>query len=563
MVKVYLLLIFIISIPLQVQADIDSLKCVLKEAISNSKRVDALNQIGYEYWIIAPAQSEKYGEEALQLAREINYLPGIAFARRVIGVSHWALGNYELALYYLLEGLKNYEELQDTLGISNVLMNTGLVYSDQQIYDKALDYYFEAINHFRRIKREDRIATTYNKIGAIYLEEDRLEEARNYLLQALSIHTANNFTYGIAETNNRLGRLSLKEQNPDNAIVHFQTSLQLGQSIHDYDGMASNLVSLAEAYIKLNRYESAEKALQQGMEIATEIKAKKWIRDYYLQYKNLYLARNNYTKAFYYYDQYILLKDSLFNEEMANRIADTELANQRRSQERQQAIQAQEIELLDQKNRVNLLIEIILALIIITIIIVSYLIWSRQRLNLKRNRELTLSKEKLNKAELENARLKEMELQGALDFKNKELTSYTISFVQKNELFSQLQEGLKEVLKTPLELQSRKINSLHRLIEQNLQMDKEWEDFKLHFEQVHQHFFTRLKEACPDLSSAELKLCALIRLNLNMKESATILGISPTSVKTARYRLRKKLNLSQEESILDYLLKIESGIKQV
>jgi len=85
----------------------------------------------------------------------------------------------------------------------------------------------------------------------------------------------------------------------------------------------------------------------------------------------------------------------------------------------------------------------------------------------------------------------------------------------------------------------------------------------LHFEQVHQHFFTRLKEACPDLSSAELKLCALIRLNLNMKESATILGISPTSVKTARYRLRKKLNLSQEESILDYLLKIESGIKQV
>ena len=134
--------------------------------------------------------------------------------------------------------------------------------------------------------------------------------------------------------------------------------------------------------------------------------------------------------------------------------------------------------------------------------------------------------------------------------------------MQKNELFSQLQEGLKEVLKSPVELQPRKIKSLSRLIEQNLQVDKEWEDFKLHFEHVHQHFFTRLKEACPELSSAELKLCALIRLNLNMKESASILGISPTSVKTARYRLRKKLNLNQEASIMDYLLHLESGISQ-
>ena len=430
MARFYLLMLLILPLIGKADSRIDSLEKVLQQPIEDSAKVDILNQIGYEYWISAPALSEEYGEKALQLAETIDYLPGLAFSRRVIGVSHWALGNYELALYYLLEGLENYNELQDTLGISNVLMNTGLVYADQRVFEKALDYYFAAINHFRRLKREDRIATTYNKIGTIYLEQNRLAEAREYLLQALSIHTANNYTYGIAESNNRLGQLNLKEKNIENAIVHFETSLDLGEKIEDFDGMASNLAGLAEAYIQQKQYTKAEAALQQGMKVARQIKAKKWMRDLYWQYKNLYQAINNYEQAFLYYDRYISLKDSLFNQEMATRIADMELANQRRTQERQQAIQAHEIELLAQKNRFNLLLVIFLVLVLFTIIIISYLAWSRQRLKLRRNqellqksRELTLSKEKLNKAELENARLKEMELQGALDFKNKELTS--------------------------------------------------------------------------------------------------------------------------------------------
>jgi DNA-binding CsgD family transcriptional regulator len=87
-----------------------------------------------------------------------------------------------------------------------------------------------------------------------------------------------------------------------------------------------------------------------------------------------------------------------------------------------------------------------------------------------------------------------------------------------------------------------------------LSIDKDWEDFRLQFEQVHQGFFKQLKDQCPELSTSELKLCALIKLNLSMKETPTILGISPESVKTARYRLRKKLQLSHEENLIDFIL---------
>ena len=91
-----------------------------------------------------------------------------------------------------------------------------------------------------------------------------------------------------------------------------------------------------------------------------------------------------------------------------------------------------------------------------------------------------------------------------------------------------------------------------------MRIDQDWENFKIMFEQVHEGFFVRLKASYPDLGNAELKLCALLRLNLNLKESSQILGISSDSVKTARSRLRKKLQLSQEDNLVDFMIMFDS-----
>src|SRR5690606_10190657 len=104
---------------------------------------------------------------------------------------------------------------------------------------------------------------------------------------------------------------------------------------------------------------------------------------------------------------------------------------------------------------------------------------------------------------------------------------------------------------------SKKLNQLQRNVESSLHADRDWEDFKKYFESVHNNFFTALKEQYPDLTPTDLKMCALIRLNLSMKEMATVLGISPESVKTSRYRLRKKLGLEHEENLLSFMFEME------
>lgn len=81
--------------------------------------------------------------------------------------------------------------------------------------------------------------------------------------------------------------------------------------------------------------------------------------------------------------------------------------------------------------------------------------------------------------------------------------------------------------------------------------------FYSNFEKIYPNFRQSLKKANPNISENELKLCALIRLNLSSKEIGQLLNITQDSVNKARYRLRKKLGLSSSEDIFTTLLNIK------
>ena len=97
---------------------------------------------------------------------------------------------------------------------------------------------------------------------------------------------------------------------------------------------------------------------------------------------------------------------------------------------------------------------------------------------------------------------------------------------------------------------------LKKIVNKYTIQDNNWKVFDHYFESVNKNFYTRLKQKYPEISSNDLKICALIKLNLSIKKMATILNISPDSVKTARHRLRKKLQLSTEENLTDFILSV-------
>jgi DNA-binding CsgD family transcriptional regulator len=63
----------------------------------------------------------------------------------------------------------------------------------------------------------------------------------------------------------------------------------------------------------------------------------------------------------------------------------------------------------------------------------------------------------------------------------------------------------------------------------------------------------KLKVKFPNLTNADLKVCAYLQLNLSTKEIAQLMNISVRGVDISRYRLRKKFQLSREQTLNDFL----------
>jgi AraC family transcriptional regulator, chitin signaling transcriptional activator len=120
----------------------------------------------------------------------------------------------------------------------------------------------------------------------------------------------------------------------------------------------------------------------------------------------------------------------------------------------------------------------------------------------------------------------------------------------------ELKSKLEGVLKTADPKASADIRRTIKYIDESFKLDKDWEDFKLYFEQIYTGFYAKLKINYPELTNQELKHCALIRLNLSIQECAGILGISPESVKVSRTRMRKKIDADPSVSLTEFILSL-------
>lgn len=157
--------------------------------------------------------------------------------------------------------------------------------------------------------------------------------------------------------------------------------------------------------------------------------------------------------------------------------------------------------------------------------------------------------------EKQNQVLKQRKLEDELTFKIDELTNNTLRSMHKNNLLNDIKEKLKIQLKNKT-IEKGSLEGIVSLINDSFILDADWESFYKLFNQVHPTFIKSLKKLYPQLSEREVRLCALILIDFSSQDMATLFGISLTSVKVARHRLRKKLNIPADQSVKSFLKEI-------
>lgn len=159
---------------------------------------------------------------------------------------------------------------------------------------------------------------------------------------------------------------------------------------------------------------------------------------------------------------------------------------------------------------------------------------------------------------LENEYLKNENYQHEIERKNREATSSALLITEKDRLLDELNKRIN------MEREAGNINPstatvLRSQIRSQMSADDDWQFFKLRFEQVHSRFFVKLKERVPSLTEKEMHLCAYICIGMSNEQLARVLSVGGEAIKKARYRLRKKLPLQDNETIESFIRSIDAS----
>lgn len=203
---------------------------------------------------------------------------------------------------------------------------------------------------------------------------------------------------------------------------------------------------------------------------------------------------------------------------------------------------------------------------LLLLMLLGLMLYTRYRNKLNRQKERYEAEQQqlqylhqleMDKTEGELINLRNEKLQTEIEFKNSELANTAMHLLQRGELIDKIRAELTTLTKQIREESSvQEVKKIIRALTEDKNMDKDWDNFAQHFDKVHSDFTKQLHKVHPQITPNDLKLCTYLRMNLSSKEIARLMNISVRGVELSRYRLRKKLGLTTEVHLVDYLMKI-------
>lgn len=527
----------------------------MREKLNDELSVsEAISQLAYVYYrkgdlnkaykYICKAQmvSEKYDDETRK---------AVDMYRR--GVFSKRMGNYEEAILYYNKAIEVYKLLDDEKTVASLLGNIGNVFFNLKQNEKALTYHFKALEIQGEIGDSSGIAGVLNDIGNDYYKLKNNKLALDYYFRAYEINKKTGNDIWQAYNLSNIGTIYSETEKYDEAIEYLQKSILLKEKAKDTKSLTVSYASLGSTYLEKGEYREALKYLLKSLDLAEkagiEISVAEVLKKIALTYS--FIGNNN--KAYEYQTRYSVIMDSVFNKEKIEAV--NEIQEKYKTVEKEKEIQQLKYEKEIQKKRqVTIMVFATSIIMILALIALNFIVKRRKDKQILEQKEILHKKESdLAKLELEQTKLKELELRKESDFKSRQLTTHALNMMQKNKLLQDLLQDIKNLGKKSSSELKPDFRQINLQINHNLKSENDWDVFKMYFEQVNKNFYSNLLAISPELTNYDLRLCALIKLNLNIKETASVLNVAPNSIKSARYRLRKKLNMEQEDDLYEFV----------
>lgn len=526
-------------------------------------------------------KAETFQLKAAEISNQSKNEDHIYMDQAYLGALYSNLGEYTKSIKHFEKALDIAIKQNSDNKISYISQNLGLCYDANGNLQKGVDMIFDGIK--RHIENGDQKATAkaYQHLGRLMIKWHNFKEADNYLHKALNLHRDQNlpFLETIDYLNLAISKIQqqdrdssehylaiLKEQSESNKVLSAQCSYYLNKSILQlrFDNQPKEaLLNIKTAQSLSNKCNST----------ALNIYVHQMLGEYYLKINSLLLAKDHLIKAWNKHNILVMLQDK---SDIANALSKTYrrlhqpdsayhylqktdslnkkihlredvLMLYKKDNELTVQLAIQEKEALTKANKIlfNRILLIRIFYITLLLALISLLIVYMR----KRTKRL---KTEIYTKDSEQIKLKK---QSEIDKSSLKKTQQLIN-KQENTISELKEKLLQPEFNIKLE---EDFNELEALLNSKLTTEEDWDKYLHFFTKKNPYFIPELKNRYPELSRNEIKIFVLVKLGLATREMAGILMISPSSVNTARYRLRKKINLDSSVKLEDTINEIEKA----
>jgi tetratricopeptide (TPR) repeat protein len=501
---------------------LDSLKKVLTTLPEDTNRVNTLIRVCSEQEGMHADSVFNTAQKALALAKKIGYKSGEAAAYNYFAFACHKQGKLLKAADYMIKSIGIIQAIHHTHALPALYNNLAILYSTVGENANAIKYATKSITLYEATGIQADVMISIYNLGDIYARFHKDSLALVKLQEALKLSEALNEHDIRPSILLGIGKVYYNQKRYQEALAIEKQALSIEPGSGNPSARYEIYIQLAKVYLALGNSQQALAEVQTGLALALEADDRIDMAEGYELSSRANAILHNFEKAYSDHLNYTALNDSLRN-------ADNLIAIEKLNYHHELDKKESEIVLLNQKYEADTFKRNAFIVALIILLFIGFLLYNRFRLITNKN----------------------------LAIKKKELDFYLKRLLEKSDALAQINTEL-ESLRANISEDTIQAGKLDKVLQTNILTEQDWANFKKAFEEIYPGFFSQLRYQYPKLTTAELRLSALIKVNLNAKEIASILGISPESVKTARYRLKKKYQLSDEERLEDFINKLTS-----
>jgi len=451
--------------------------------------------------------------------------------------------NYDKSIDYLVKAVNILKAEKNTKQLTAVKQKLANTYLAKANYKFAIDLYKECLAEFKALGAMKNYYLTQVNVGEALIQINDLTQAKTYLLEAAEGLEKFGDKELIGVTYSKIGNMERMQKQYGKALASYKKAVRFLTA-----SGSVRVIRIAGEYITiLNRSGKHTEAADviKSVDKLDQFKNAN-IEDrkvYQNAVADTYKANNDDKAAIKAYEHTIMIMDSIAASEKESAVEEIQAKFQTELQrEKNLALEANNNRLQETvKAEQRLMALYILVSIALLTMILAFLrgYWLKTRLQQTELKTIETENELIRQQHVYEQELNNAQKE-IIDEKQRELTSSALRMANYQDSINHIIDKCDSNVFT-------KTNDVKKELQQLIRQKDYWKQFETRFNSLHPEFNTSLASRFSKLTKNDLEFCSLLKLNLSNKEIASLLQISHESAITKKYRIKKKMDINDDE----------------